>query len=101
MAGIDTVIHLAAVPDDFGPYDGDLMQINIIGLYNVCEAAREAGVQRLVLTSSCQVISGLRLNHELPIVLSDGTAPINHYAAMKVFAETLGGLYARGVQSGA
>ena len=37
-------------------------------------------------------------NGEAIIQLSDGTAPTNHYSLTKVFAETIGEMYARGVQ---
>jgi len=102
MSGIDVVIHLAAVPDDLGPFDTTLLGPNIRGVYNVCDAARECQVRRLMLTSSVQAVSGLfRTIRDRPITVADGTAPINHYGLTKVFAESIGKLYATGVYAGA
>ena len=80
--------------------------------YNICDAARTAGVTRLMLTSSQQAVGGLANSAALPreeirrriangepvVQLKDGTAPTNHYALTKVFSETIGEMYARGVQ---
>ena len=98
MDGIDVVIHLAATPDDLAPFDapGGIMENNILGVYLVCDAAVKAGVHRLMLTSSVQVIQGLDLSQV--ITLADGTAPTNHYSLTKVFSETIGEMYARGLQ---
>src|SRR5207245_11713467 len=55
VAGVQTLIHLAATPDD----DDFLTQLapnNIIGAYQVLEAARAAGVRRYLLASSGQVV---------------------------------------------
>ena len=98
MDGIDVVIHLAATPDDLAPFDapGGIMENNILGAYRVCDAAVKAGVHRLMLTSSVQAIQGLSTGKV--ITLADGTAPTNHYSLTKVFSETIGEMYARGVQ---
>jgi nucleoside-diphosphate-sugar epimerase len=98
MDGIDVVIHLAATPDDLAPFDapGGIMENNILGVYLVCDAAVKAGVGRLMLTSSVQAIQGLDLSKV--ITLADGTAPTNHYSLSKVFSESIGEMYARGVQ---
>ena len=50
-----TVIHLAATPDD-DDFLTKLLPNNIVGVYHVLEAARLAGVRRLVLASSGQVV---------------------------------------------
>src|SRR5215469_8335912 len=46
--GAGTVIHLAAVPDD-DDFLTKLLPSNVVGVYHVLEAARLAGVRRLVL----------------------------------------------------
>ncbi|MCB0063830.1 MAG: NAD(P)-dependent oxidoreductase [Caldilineaceae bacterium] len=93
VAGMDTVIHLAAFRND-----ADFMQVllepNVIGLYEVCEAAQLAGVQRLVLASTIQVINGFGPDEE-PVRVSDGPRPTNHYALTKLWAEITGEMYAR------
>ena len=102
VAGIDVVIHLAATPDDLGDprAPGGILESNVLGVYNICDAARTAGVKRLMLTSSQQAVGGLRIPRAEvarrtaangPIVtLADGTAPTNMYALSKVFSETIG-----------
>ncbi len=51
FAGVDVVVHLAAKVHRDAPWDGVLAH-NIIGTYNVFEAARRAGVKRLIYASS-------------------------------------------------
>ncbi len=88
----DAVIHLAATPDEADFID-ELIEPNVRGLYHVCDAARQAGVRRLVLTSSVQVVSG----HSWKDIvrLEDGPRVINHYALTKLWAEDIGEMYAR------
>lgn len=100
-------VHLAACPDDLTPFDapGGVAESNIMGVYNVCDACRTAGVSRLMLTSSTQAIGGLEgisgdgdlSSRAAPVTVADGVAPTNHYALTKAFAELIGPMYARGV----
>ena len=92
MDQIETVIHLGAYPNN-ADFLQVLLQPNVRGLYHVCSTAVEAGVQRLVIASSLQVISGLK--KEGVIRIEDGAAPTNHYALSKIWAEDLGEMYAR------
>jgi len=91
MEGVDSVIHLAATPDE-ADFMTKLLPNNVIGLYNILESAREAGVKRAVLASTCQVISG----HEgpWPVTSISPISPRNWYASTKVFAEAAGQMYA-------
>lgn len=51
----ETVVHLAG----YRGYDwNELLRTNIIGLYNVFEASREAGVRRIIFASSGASIAG-------------------------------------------
>src|SRR5215467_4377298 len=54
-AGAGAVVHLAATPDD-ADFLSELLPNNVVGVYHVFEAARQAGVRRLVLASSGQVV---------------------------------------------
>ena len=92
VADMHTVIHLGAYPNN-ADFLNVLLEPNVRGLYHVCAAAVAAGVQRLVIASSLQVISGL--GKEGLIRVEDGVAPTNHYALTKVWAEDLGEMYAR------
>ena len=52
LAGVDTVVHAAAITgDQKEPYRGAYDQINRVGTKNLVAAAREAGVGRFVLMS--------------------------------------------------
>jgi uronate dehydrogenase len=90
MAGVGTVIHLAATPDDVDDPVKDLFGPNIIGVHEVFEAAREAGVHRLVLASSGQVVWGHRLGGKAPIGVDVQPTPRYWYAATKMFLEAAG-----------
>lgn len=55
FAGQETVVHLAA----YRGYEwNDLLRTNIIGLYNVFEASRKAGVRRIIFARSGASIAG-------------------------------------------
>jgi nucleoside-diphosphate-sugar epimerase len=93
MEGIQTLIHLAATPDD-ADFLTELLPNNVIGAYHVLEAARQAGVRRLILASSGQVVWGQRLNGPWPITTDVVPRPRYWYAATKVFLEAAGRAYA-------
>ena len=68
--GVDAIIHLAATPDDarfprgMPPDDGDnflaeLVPNNIVGPYQILEAARVLGIPRVILASTGQVVDGM------------------------------------------
>ena len=63
---VGTLIHLAATPDD-ADFQSDLVPNNLMGVYNVLEAARVAGVQRFILASSGQVVWYQRFTGPWPI----------------------------------
>ena len=50
FAGVDTVVHLAARTGSSDVFK-EILQANVIGTYNVFEAARRAGVGRVVYAS--------------------------------------------------
>ena len=54
---IDTVVHLGAAAGDEKTPD-DLLRSNVIGTYNVFEAARRAGVARVVFASTGATVAG-------------------------------------------
>jgi nucleoside-diphosphate-sugar epimerase len=95
LQGIKTLIHLAATPDD----DDFLTRIvpnNIIGVHHVLEAARAAGVARMILASSGQVVWHTRFTGPLPIGVDVQPTPRYWYAAAKMFLEGAGRAFAEG-----
>jgi uronate dehydrogenase len=105
-AGANAIIHLAATPDDAQfprgnpPDDGDnflneLVPNNVIGPYQVMEAARTLGIRRVILASTGQVIDGhLRYGGDKPVTAASAPRPRYLYACTKVFLEALGQVYA-------
>jgi uronate dehydrogenase len=94
VEGMDTVLHLGAYPNDADFMDV-LLEPNVIGLYHICDAAREFGVKRLMLASTLQTVTGHSYPEGRTIRVEDGPKPVNHYALTKVWAEVIGDMYAR------
>ena len=94
VRGMDTVVHMAATPDD-ADFMSDLLPNNVIGSYNVFDACRDENVERLVVASTVQVVSGLRRAGDTSMIrIEDGTAVRNHYGVTKVFGEAMAEMYA-------
>jgi uronate dehydrogenase len=91
---VHTLIHLAATPDDVDDVVGDLVPNNVVGVYRTFEAARLAGVKRMVLASSGQVVWTQRQTGPWPIGIDVQPTPRYWYAAMKMFLEGAGRAYA-------
>lgn len=89
VEGAGTVIHLAATPDD-DDFLTQLLPNNLLGVYHVLESARLAGVRRLILASSGQVVWWQRQRGPWPIQADDPPTPRGWYAAGKVFLEAAG-----------
>jgi nucleoside-diphosphate-sugar epimerase len=91
--GASALIHLAATPDD-DDFKTKLLPNNIVGVYEVLEAARLAAVRRVVLGSSGQVVWWQRFTGPMPIRTDVMPTPRAWYAAAKVFLEAAGRSYA-------
>jgi nucleoside-diphosphate-sugar epimerase len=89
--GVDCIIHLAAFPD-FADFASQLVPSNVLGLHNILEAARPAGVKRIILASSCQ--AAFLRNAPKPIKVKE-RFPLNHYGLTKLWAEDMGQMYSR------
>jgi len=90
IAGAHGVVHLGGLADE-APFD-DLCQVNILGTFNVLEAARLAGVDRFVYASSNRVTGFYPVS--AVVGPDDATRPDSLYAVSKVAGEGLGSLYA-------
>lgn len=100
--GMDAVIHLAAVTSVEASWD-EVLATNIVGTYNVFEAARRATVKRVVFASSNHAVGMYEVERAPEIYalddphVHDATVPVRPdslYGASKVFGETIGRLYA-------
>jgi UDP-glucose 4-epimerase len=93
IADCDAVIHLAAlvsVPQSLRE-PVRTHHVNTTGTVTVLEAARQAGVPRVVLASTCAVYGDLPGRK----VESSAVQPLAPYAASKLMAEQWAQLYAR------
>lgn len=90
LKNIHTVIHLAATPDDDDDFLGTLLPNNVVGVYHLMECARAAGVKRLILASSGQVVWYQRMHGPYPVTTDTLPTPRYWYAATKMFLEAAG-----------
>ena len=89
VAGVDAIIHLGGVSVE-GPF-GPILQANILGLFNLYEAARKHGVQRVVFASSNHVTGFYRQSETL--TADHPPRPDGLYGVSKAFGEDLSRLY--------
>jgi len=87
--GVDTVIHLAANPDDLATWE-ELEQPNLDVLANVLHAAALAGVERFIFASSNHVMGGYRELDDMRITPELPPRPDGPYGATKLMGERLG-----------
>lgn len=99
--GMDAVVHLAASPSVDTPWDS-ILQNNLVGTYNVYEAARQSGLKAIVFASSNHTIGGYEMDGAPGIYDLDDPRCYDHnasirpdslYGVAKVFAEALGRHY--------
>ena len=102
--GQHTVVHLAASARGGDPWE-DVRDPNVIGTHNVFEAARQAGVKRVIYASSGSTISGWekelpyralvsgdydKVSQPWPLITHETpTRPSGVYGATKVWGEAL------------
>ncbi len=89
--GADVIVDMAGV-SDVAPFREELLPTNVLGTYNVFEAARVAGVPRVIYASTHHVVgyypaSG-HFDESVPY------RPSSMYGVTKCFAEAMGRLYA-------
>lgn len=87
MQGVDTVFHLAGLVAISPGQEQSLWRVNVKGTENVIEAARRAGVRRLVYTSSIHALTrppeGVTIDESLPF---DPKNPAGMYDCTKAEA---------------
>ncbi|CAM3567874.1 NAD(P)-dependent oxidoreductase [Parendozoicomonas haliclonae] len=88
---VDTVIHLAGVASPDSPFE-QVLPVNIVGTYNIFQAAAESGVKRVIYASSAQAIEGypldIQVKSDMPV------RPKNLYGVSKAFGESIAAYYA-------
>ncbi|MGJ4904843.1 NAD-dependent epimerase/dehydratase family protein [Bradyrhizobium sp. HKCCYLRH2060] len=88
--GVDGIIHFGGYSVE-GPWS-DILQANIIGGYNLFEAARRKGVKRVVFASSNHAVGFYPRHRKIDNDVQP--RPDGRYGVSKVFGEALGSLYA-------
>ena len=88
VAGADTVFHLAASVGNKRSIEHPVLdsEINVIGTLKVLEAARKAGVRKLVYSSSAGIFGELK---KIPVAEDHPIAPESPYGASKLAGEKL------------
>jgi hypothetical protein len=86
----DAVVHLAGIPGE-APWS-EIRAVNIDGTYAVFEAARRAGVGRVVYASSNHAV-GFTPSSAFPVPDYAFPAPDTYYGVSKVAGEALAALY--------
>jgi len=87
---VDGILHFGGYSVE-GPW-APILQSNIIGCYNLFEAARRQGVKRVIFASSNHAVGFYPRNHHIGNDVQP--RPDSRYGVSKVFGEALGSLYA-------
>lgn len=97
LQGADMVVHFGAIGDE-APFD-QILQANIVGAYNIWEAACQRNLTRVVYASSIHAVGMYPKNQFIGTDVPH--RPDTYYGLAKCFAEDLASLYwdKRGVES--
>jgi uronate dehydrogenase len=90
MAGMDAVIHLAAQPTE-APFEV-ILQSNLVGTWNVYEAARLEAVARVIFASSNHAVGFYPRTQTIDHLALP--RPDSRYGLSKCFGEAVGALFA-------
>ena len=89
LQGVDAVVHFGGVSVE-GPFE-PILQANIIGAYNLYEAARKQGTRRIVFASSNHVTGFYRQSETL--TPQTAPRPDGYYGVSKAFGEDISRFY--------
>lgn len=89
LAGVDAVVHMGGISVE-GPF-APILQANIVGAYNLYEAARKQGVKRVIFASSNHVTGFYRQDEVIDASMP--MRPDGHYGLSKAFGENLAQFY--------
>jgi len=100
VRGCDTIVHLAAIPNPMKTPGPDLFHINVMGTYNIYEAAAAEGIPHLVQASSINSFGCFWGNvdidpHYLPVDEAHPTYTTDPYSFSKNVIESIGDYYWR------
>ena len=87
--GVDGIVHLGGFSVE-GPWE-TILNSNIIGCYNLFEAARRRRVKRIVFASSNHAVGFYPRSRRIGV--DHRVRPDSRYGVSKAFGEALGALY--------
>jgi uronate dehydrogenase len=90
VQGVQGIVHLGGFATE-GPWD-TILNSNIVGCYNLFEAARRAKVERIVFASSNHTVGFYPRQRKIGV--DEPVRPDSRYGVSKAFGEALGALYA-------
>ncbi len=90
VTGVDGIVHLGGYSVE-GPWE-TILNSNIVGCYNLFEAARRKGVKRVVFASSNHAVGFYPRRRK--IGTDEPVRPDSRYGVSKAFGEAVGALYA-------
>jgi nucleoside-diphosphate-sugar epimerase len=94
--GVDAVVHVAAMPNIWSGSGERILEVNVLGTWNVLKAAEEAGARRVVLCSSDSVVGFTVLSGSMraplyaPVDADHPLQATDPYALSKVLGEQIG-----------
>jgi len=91
----DAVVHFAAVPRILMAPDNETYRVNVMGTYNVMEAATKLGIRKIIFASSETTYGicfadGMRKPEYIPLDEEHPVVPEDSYAMSKVVNEVTG-----------
>ncbi|UXM93163.1 NAD-dependent epimerase/dehydratase family protein [Paenarthrobacter sp. JL.01a] len=89
--GLDAVVHLAAIPAPGLAPDAAIFENNMVSTYNVFQAARRAGIKKIVYASS-ETVLGLPFDIDPPYIPVDeeyAARPESTYSLVKHLEEQM------------
>ena len=90
VEGVDGIVHLGGVSVE-RPWE-EILPANIVGCYNIFEAARRKKVKRIVFASSNHAIGFYPRTRRIGV--DEVVRPDGYYGVSKAFGESMGALYA-------
>ncbi len=89
---VDAVVHFAAIPRVFIKADNETYRVNVMGTYNVIEAAMKLGIRKVVIASSETTYGvcfaeGDKDFHSFPLEEDYDVDPMDSYGLSKVVNE--------------
>ncbi|MGI9333215.1 MAG: NAD-dependent epimerase/dehydratase family protein [Gammaproteobacteria bacterium] len=88
--GVDGIVHMGGVSRE-NTWER-ILSANLIGTYNIYEAARQCGAGRVVFPSSNHATGFYRRDQRIPHDVT--VRPDSRYGVSKAFGESMGSLYA-------